>query len=160
MKTLPAGEEPKPPRAETAKSRTAVSAYGSNRSPGVTQPPPQPPANRHLALGQDGEDWAAAWYAGHGYQIIERNWRSRLGEIDLICARGDVLVFCEVKTRRTDRLGDPVEAVTRPKQIRLRRLAAEYLYRHTCGGHEVRFDVAAILGSTPTFTLTIIEDAF
>jgi putative endonuclease len=141
----------------------------SDRSPGVTRSPPPlsqptPPqphtTNRHLALGQSGENWAAAWYAGQGYQVIERNWRSRHGEIDLICSRDDVLVFCEVKTRRTTRLGDPLEAVTRAKQIRLRRLAVEYLYRHTCGGHEVRFDVAAILGTAQNFTLTIIEAAF
>lgn len=93
--------------------------------------------------------------------MIERNWRSRIGEIDLICARGNLLVFCEVKTRRSDRMGSPVEAVTRPKQVRLRRLAAEYLFLHTCGGHDVRFDVAAILATAGTNgTLTVIEGAF
>jgi putative endonuclease len=117
---------------------------------------PKQPDNRRRALGQAGEDRAAEWYARHGYRIIERNWRSRIGEIDLICARPDVLVFCEVKNRRTDRLGDPVEAVTRAKQLRLRRLASQYLFLHTCGEHNVRFDVAAILGPT----LTIIEGAF
>jgi len=65
-------------------------------------------------------------------------------------------VFCEVKSRRTERMGTPLEAVTRPKQIRLRRLAAEYLFRHTCGGHDVRFDVAGILGNR----LMVIEGAF
>jgi putative endonuclease len=89
------------------------------------------PVNPHIALGQAGEDRAASWYAGHGYQIIERNWRSRIGEIDLICARPDVLVFCEVKNRCTDRLGDPVEAVTPGKQLRLRRLASQYILLHT-----------------------------
>jgi hypothetical protein len=66
----------------------------------------------------------------HGYQIVERNWRSRIGEIDLVCSRDDVLVFCEVKSRRTDRLGAPAEAVTVSKQLRLRRLAAAYLQAH------------------------------
>jgi putative endonuclease len=125
-----------------------------------SQPQPSPPTNRHLTLGRAGEDRAAAWYSAAGYEVIERNWRSRNGEIDLICARRNLLVFCEVKTRRTDRLGSPVEAVSRPKQIRLRRLAVAYLLLHTNGGHDVRFDVAAILGSTPTFTVTVIEDAF
>jgi putative endonuclease len=114
------------------------------------------PVNRRLALGKAGEDRAAAWYMSRGYEIVDRNWRSRIGEIDLVCARLDVLVFCEVKTRCTDRLGAPVEAVTPSKQLRLRRLAAEYLFGHTCGRHEVRFDVAAILGTT----LTVIEGAF
>jgi putative endonuclease len=114
------------------------------------------PVNRRLALGQAGEDRAAAWYLGQGYQIVERNWRSRIGEIDLVCARPEVLVFCEVKTRCTDRLGSPIEAVTRNKQLRLRRLASQYIFLHTCGGHEVRFDVAAVHGAT----LTVIEGAF
>ena len=127
---------------------------GLTRRPffGVTHQHP----NRSIALGQDGEDRAAAWYIVRGYVIIERNWRSRTGEIDLICAGHDVLVFCEVKARRSARLGDPVEAVTPSKQLRLRRLAAEYLWSHTCGSHRVRFDVAAILGST----LTVVENAF
>jgi putative endonuclease len=123
----------------------------------VTPPPPvPPPPNRRVALGRDGEDRAAAWYLAQGYQIVERNWRSRLGELDLVCARHNVLVFCEVKARRTDHHGAPAEAVTRSKQLRLRRLAAEYLDHHTCGGHDVRFDVVAILGPT----LNVIEGAF
>jgi putative endonuclease len=111
----------------------------------------------NLALGHSGEDLATAWYIGHGYEIMERNWRSRLGEIDLICAGpADVIVFCEVKTRASERFGLPVEAVTRAKQIRIRRLATQYLFLHTCGSHEIRFDVAAVLGRT----LTVHEGAF
>jgi putative endonuclease len=124
--------------------------------PLTSKPVTSKPVNRRLALGQAGEERAAAWYRARGYQIIERNWRSRLGEIDLVCARPEVLVFCEVKTRGTDRLGAPVEAVTRRKQLRLRRLAAEYLFLHTCGRHEIRFDVASVLGTT----LTVVEGAF
>ena len=58
-----------------------------------------------MALGRAGEDRAADWYLARGYQIVERNWRSKVGELDLVCARGNVVVFCEVKTRRSDRLG-------------------------------------------------------
>jgi putative endonuclease len=116
----------------------------------------QKPANRRHALGRAGEDRAAAWYLDHGYQIVDRNWRSRIGEIDLVCAGHGVLVFCEVKSRCTDRLGVPAEAVTGSKQLRVRRLAALYMLSHTCGGHKVRFDVAAVLGTT----VSVIEDAF
>jgi putative endonuclease len=112
--------------------------------------------HQNLALGRAGEDLATAWYIGHGYEILERNWRSRIGEIDLICARPDVVVFCEVKTRASGRFGIPVEAVTGAKQIRIRRLATQYLFLHTCGTHEIRFDVAAVLGRT----LTMHEGAF
>jgi putative endonuclease len=112
--------------------------------------------NRSHAFGHEGEERAAAWYVKHGYTIVDRNWRSRTGEIDLVCARHNVIVFCEVKSRCTERLGAPVEAVTKSKQLRLRRLAAEYLFLRTCGCHDVRFDVASLLGST----LTVIEGAF
>ena len=124
--------------------------------PCTPRPPPAP--NRRIALGRAGEHQAEDWYVAHGYQILERNWRSRLGEIDLVCARAhdNLVVFCEVKTRRTDRLGEPAEAVTRTKQLRLRRLAADYLHHHVCGPVNVRFDVVAVLGTN----LTVIESTF
>ncbi len=109
-----------------------------------------------VARGRAGEDTAAAWYRAHGFDILERNWRTSEGEIDLICARSDLLVICEVKARRTDRHGDPSEAVTSAKQGRLRRLAAAYLRSATRRYPEVRFDVASVLGTT----LTVIEGAF
>jgi putative endonuclease len=114
--------------------------------------------DHRIALGRAGEDRAADWYVARGYRILERNWRSKVGELDLICARGDVVVFCEVKTRRSDRLGGPAEAVTRSKQRRLRRLAAEYLRSSTwvCGPRDVRFDIVAILGGE----LSVMEAAF
>jgi putative endonuclease len=112
--------------------------------------------DRRIVLGRAGEDRAADWYLARGYQIVERNWRNKLGELDLVCARGNVVVFCEVKTRRSDRMGLPAEAVTRIKQLRLRRLAAEYLSLHGCGPCDVRFDVVAILGGD----LHVIERAF
>jgi putative endonuclease len=102
---------------------------------------------------------AAAWYVDHGYRVVARNWRSRQGEIDLIVARDGVLVFCEVKTRSGSRFGQPFEAVTRTKQLRLRRLAAEYLRTRprTAGPPaEVRFDVASVGGGR----VDVIEGAF
>jgi putative endonuclease len=117
---------------------------------------PADPTQRRLALGRFGEERAAAWYVQHGYRILAQNWRSRIGEIDLVCGLPEVLVFCEVKTRHSDRLGTPAEAVTARKQIRLRRLADQYVVRHARGGYQLRFDVVAILGDR----LTVIEGAF
>ncbi len=57
------------------------------------------------ALGAEGEDLAARWYEDHGYEVLERNWRRREGEVDLIVRQGKTVVFCEVKTRTTDRFG-------------------------------------------------------
>jgi len=102
------------------------------------------PSTRGSALGRLGEDSAAAWYLSHGYQILARNWRCRAGEIDLVCRRGRVLVFCEVKARSTGQFGSPFEAVTRAKRRRLRHLAALYLAEVTLGSVVVRFDVAGV----------------
>ena len=65
-------------------------------------------------LGAKGEDRAAQWYEDNGYEILERNWRRREGEIDLIVRRGRTVAFCEVKTRTSDRFGSGAESVLRP----------------------------------------------
>ena len=64
----------------------------------------------HL-LGRSGEDEAAAWYTARGYEVLARNWRCRAGELDLIVAQGRLVVFCEVKSRSSERFGTPAEAV-------------------------------------------------
>ncbi|HEX2578298.1 MAG TPA: YraN family protein [Aquihabitans sp.] len=111
-----------------------------------------------LRLGAHGEDRAAAWYVTRGYEVIARNWRSRTGELDLICAQGDRLVVCEVKTRSSLAFGHPAEAVTRTKQARIRALASEWLASGAAPfrPHEVRFDVAAVLPGE----VSVIEGAF
>lgn len=111
-----------------------------------------------LRLGAAGEDRAAAWYRREGYQIVARNWRCRDGELDLICARGDVIVICEVKTRSSLAYGHPAEAVTPVKQQRIRRLAARWLAEGDppFRPDRIRFDVAAVLPGT----VDVIESAF
>ena len=123
----------------------------------VAPEPPVPPTRRPAALGRAGEDRAAAWYEAAGFEVVERNWRSRLGELDLVCRKGRLLVFCEVKTRSSDRFGAAVEAVDARKRLRLRRLGA--LYLASCGeSHlDVRFDVVA---ADPAGRLVVVEDAF
>jgi putative endonuclease len=111
---------------------------------------------RNGELGGFGETLAAAHYRAHGYAVLERNWRCRVGEIDLICARGTTLVVCEVKARTGSAHGHPLEAVTAPKQRRLRRLAAAYLRQQGRRWPEVRFDVVGVLDGT----LEVVEGAF
>ena len=108
------------------------------------------------AFGQAGEDEAAAWYRARGYTVIDRNWRCREGELDLVVARGRTLVFVEVKNRRTDRFGTPAEAITPRKQERLRTLARRYLEATGARPRSLRFDVVAILGGH----LEVIPAAF
>ncbi len=99
-----------------------------------------------VARGRWGEDQAARHYRRAGFQIVARNWRSADGEIDLIARRGELVVICETKARRSDRFGPPAGAVDVRKQQRLRRLAARWLRESGTSGVTVRFDVAAITG--------------
>jgi putative endonuclease len=95
-------------------------------------------------LGTQGEDAVARWYEARGYTVVDRNWRVREGELDLVLRRGRTVVFCEVKTRRGDAYGSPFEAVTIAKQQRVRGLALRWLAEHRGSGARMRFDVAAV----------------
>ena len=113
------------------------------------------------ALGESGEDLAAALYRRQGFAIVDRNYRCRIGELDIVARRGSLLVFCEVKTRSSDRWGDPSEAVGPVKQGRLRRLAGHWLATHRAGPAEIRFDVvtvSALPGAPPR--VIQLADAF
>lgn len=96
-------------------------------------------------LGSRGEDAAAAYLERNGMEIVERNWRCKAGEVDIVALDGAQVVLCEVKTRRTGSKGTPDEAVTPAKRKRYARLAAAYV-QHV-GGEEpsLRFDVISIL---------------
>ena len=99
----------------------------------------------------------AAWYQGRGYEVLARNWRCREGEIDLVLRDGRRFVFCEVKTRTSDAFGAPVEAVTRAKQMRLRRVAARWLEDEApVPPREIRFDVASVLAGD----IEVVQGAF
>jgi putative endonuclease len=95
-------------------------------------------------VGRAGEDAVAIWYAAAGYEVLDRNWRVREGELDLVVRDADTIAFCEVKTRRGDAFGLPVEAVTARKRQRLRILAGRWLSTHDAGTGSLRFDVASV----------------
>jgi putative endonuclease len=97
-----------------------------------------------LALGAYGERCAVRHLAENGLRTVARNWRSNQGEIDVIAWDGDVLAFCEVKTRRGTHFGTPAEAVVPAKARRLRRLAAQWLATNDAQPREVRFDVIEV----------------
>ena len=98
-------------------------------------------------LGRQGEELAAAYLAQAGLTILARNWRCAQGEIDIVAVDGEALVICEVKTRSGVTFGTPLEAVTRQKAYRLRRLAALYLRTHQILYEQVRIDVIGVLRS-------------
>ena len=117
------------------------------------------------ALGTRGEMAVARWYEDQGYQVIERNWRCREGELDLVLERGRVVVFCEVKTRTGDAFGVPAEAVTPTKQRRIRGLALLWLNERrdqddSSGYPELRFDVASVTFPRGETAIDVIEAAF
>jgi putative endonuclease len=93
--------------------------------------------------------------------VLARNWRVREGELDLVVRSGTTIVFCEVKTRRSDAFGIPAEAVTPAKQARIRRLAVQWLAAGGDRAASLRFDVAAV---TPDgrgqWIVDVLESAF
>lgn len=97
------------------------------------------------AIGKYGERVAARYLADAGMEILDVNWGCRSGELDLVALDGEVVVFCEVKTRSSTAYGYPAEAVGRAKAARLRRLAAQWLDEQVGGFAEVRFDVISVL---------------
>jgi putative endonuclease len=105
----------------------------------------EPVTLQRRQLGRSGEDAAAAWYEHDGYEVVARNWSCRQGEIDLIVRKARTVVFCEVKTRTSTAFGAPVEAITREKRDRLRRLAARWLADQLSPVREIRFDVVSVL---------------
>ncbi len=108
------------------------------------------------ARGRDGEDAAVAHLRGLGYVIVERNYRCRLGELDVIARDGDVLCFVEIRTRaRADR-GSALETVGADKQRRIARVAAHYLAARRPTASAIRFDVVGITAGQ----LVLVKDAF
>jgi len=111
-------------------------------------------------VGSRGERAALEVYLRRGYRLIARNWRSRIGELDLVLARDGIVVFCEVKARRGSRLGGPFEAVGPAKQRKLRALAEAFLLAHRLAAEGVRFDVASVVVSSAGPRVHVFEDAF
>ncbi|TAL11647.1 MAG: YraN family protein [Nitrospirae bacterium] len=117
--------------------------------------------NVRTVLGSEGERAAAAFLEARGYRIRERNYRTRLGELDLVAEEGDTLVFVEVKVRRNDRFGGPAAAITAAKQARIARLAQQYVVSRRLGGRPCRFDVVLIWGADPgTRRIELLPGAF
>jgi len=114
----------------------------------------------HLELGRIGEDAAAKFLARQRFRILERNYRVKSGEIDIIARDGDVLVFVEVKTRQSDFFAQPIESVGFHKQQKLRRLADRYLAEHELPESDVRFDVVSVVMRGRKSEIEHIRDAF
>jgi len=106
--------------------------------------------------GEIGEVLAVEFLKKKKYKVLQQNYTTKLGEIDIICLVKNVVVFVEVKARETFAFGRPSEAVNQQKQRKIRRVAEEYLIRNKLTQIPVRFDVIEVVGET----INHIENAF
>jgi putative endonuclease len=120
-----------------------------------------PAADRRQTLGKLGEELACAELQRRGYAIAARRFRSRFGEIDIVTERDGVVVFVEVKARRSRAFGHAAESVSSFKRRRIAAVALDYLAWSGRVASRCRFDVIAIDGiGTPAMTIRVIENAF
>ncbi len=132
--------------------------------------------NRYQQFGKKSEEVAARHLVRNGYSILEQNYRTKQGEIDIIAKDGDTIVFVEVKARRSDHFGNPKWAVTPKKQKKILMLALYYLKATKQSNAKARFDVVTLSSRRPeagniqrlgtkeenddTFRIEIIKNAF
>lgn len=117
--------------------------------------------NTRKKLGNRGERIAASFLRKQGCQIIEKNYHSFLGEIDIVAKEGESIVFVEVKTRRSTDFGLPEEALSYDKRRRLSKLALNYLAHRRIEGSNCRFDVVSILmDNNKVKHIELIKNAF
>jgi len=111
-------------------------------------------------LGKSGENLACAELERRGYAILERRYRTRFGEIDVIARDGDTIVFVEVKARMGEEFGGGAAAITRWKQRRVAQMAVDYLSRHRLHNGPCRFDVVTVDFDAGQPAITVYPNAF
>ena len=112
------------------------------------------------AFGELGERIAERWLRRQGWRVVQRRFRSGRRDIDLVVERDGLVAFVEVKARRGDRFGDPVEAVNWKKQRELGRSARVWIDRHGRAPEAYRFDVIGVLVAGPRVRVRHVENAF
>jgi len=116
--------------------------------------------NQRQILGAQGERAAENFLRQQGYTIVARNYRSRLGEIDLVALEASTVVFIEVKTRAHSGSGTPLESVHRRKQRQIQRAAQQYLSEHRLQGRNARFDVVGVWWEDQAVRCELVKNAF
>lgn len=108
----------------------------------------EPPHTRNRIVGAFGEDAVADFIRARGATVVDRNWRIKEGEIDIVAQLADgTFAFVEVKTRSSSAFGHPLESITSQKAHRLQRLALAWLATHQSLGRDYRIDCAAVIVS-------------
>lgn len=117
-------------------------------------------SKENIYLGREGEDLALGFLKKEGYRILAKNYRSRLGEIDIVARDKDTICFVEVKTRQFLESGEPLEAVNALKQRKISKTALGYLKEKHLLDRKARFDVVAVTYSENKPCLNLIKNAF
>lgn len=113
----------------------------------------------HNDIGVQGELLAFTHLVSEGYAVLEKNWRFKRDELDIIAKKDGVLVFVEVKTRTNDFAGDPVSAVSLSKQKRIIRTAGEFVKTYD-EYKDIRFDIIGIITNSKETKVDHLKDAF
>ena len=113
-----------------------------------------------ISLGNKGEELAAGFLKDSGYKILYRNYKTKVGEIDIVAKDKETICFVEVKTRSSDRFGSGSEAVLRAKQRQIAKAALVFLKENNSLDKRARFDVVSLDCSAAEPKLDLIKDAF
>lgn len=116
--------------------------------------------NIHQKFGEKGESQAVRYLKKNGYKILEQNYRTPLGEIDIIAKEKDTIVFVEVKSRKSIRFGSPKWAVTAKKQRKISMVALYYLKTKKQTDAKARFDVVSVISNQDNPQIDVIKNAF
>ena len=116
--------------------------------------------NSNQSVGKYGEDRAAEFLVRLGYEIIDRNWRGKSGEIDIIARDRNFLVFAEVKTRTRTGFGHPFEAITAKKIQTMRSLVSQWCHNRNLSSNEVRLDALSVLIVRGRVTIEHLKQVF
>ncbi len=116
---------------------------------------PQPLTKRKRE-GRKGEEMARRFFASNGYRIIAQNYRTKFGEIDLICEKGSTLIFVEVRRKTGREFGEPQESIRPDKVLKIRRSALQFLSERGIQNKEIRFDLFLMKGKA----IELIPNAF
>lgn len=118
---------------------------------------------KRLKFGREGEEAAVAFLKKKGYRILEKNFRAKVGEIDVIAEQDATVVFVEVKARADHQYGHPFNAVTPVKQRKIIQVAQSYLAKHRLMENSARFDVVGLTvdaDNANSFQIELLENAF
>ncbi|MFH1355479.1 MAG: YraN family protein, partial [Candidatus Omnitrophota bacterium] len=112
------------------------------------------------SLGRSAEDCAAELLKKNAYKILARNYRTKLGEIDIVALDKDTICFVEVKMRRTERFGSPLDSISRFKQRQISKAALIYLKKNKLLNKKARFDVVSMIYLKNSPQINLIKNAF